>query len=475
MKNLIISILINTLLFGFFIIFNLNNLDYYIVPLYITSIIIVCHIIPEFLSKDFFSPTFIISLTIYQLFIIAPLLHINFDFYYMFFFKKYEIWKPYYNNWAFLNLIGVILFYFFLHLFNKIKPIINNNKKSIYDIRTTPFYFITISFLLFSLVIQLYVYYKFGGIFGYIKAKEVIGLDAFKGLGKFAIIAESFPIIFIFLVVFYYRNKKLTWVKIFILMLIFILLKILFGGLSGSRSNTIWGLFWCLALIHFFIRNLNVKFITVCTIFIISFMLVYGVYKKYKTNFFYAIETHGISSNNYYNKATDSILLKSLLTDFSRADIQAFSIYSQSEGYYNKLRYGETYISSLLLFMPNSLLDLERKGSPGSELLHQQYDKSTSRVLGLQGEFIINFPYYFYPIAFIPIAFFISRLKLSYKNRTERQLNLLILPFFINIGIVLFLSDSDNVAYFILKNGFIPICIYILLNLITYSRKKLYD
>ncbi|OAS30417.1 hypothetical protein A6V32_11050 [Proteus mirabilis] len=361
-----------------------------------------------------------------------------------------------------------------MHLFNKIKPLIKNKKKKIYDIRTAPFYFITTLFLLFSLVIQLYVYHKFGGVLGYIKAKETIGPDAFKGLGKFAIIAESFPIIFMFLAVFYYRNKKLPWVKIFILMFIFILLKILFGGLSGSRSNTIWGLFWCLALIHFFIRKLNIKFITLCTVFIISFMLVYGVYKKYKTDFFYAIENHGISSNNYYNTATDSILLKSILTDFSRADIQSFAIYSQSEGYYNKLRYGETYISSLLLFIPNSLLDLERKGSPGAELLHQQYDKSTSRVLGLQGEFIINFPYYFYPLVFIPIAFFISRLQLIYKNRTEKQLDLLILPFFINIGIILFLSDSDNIAYFILKNGFIPMCIYILLNLITY-KKKLYD
>lgn len=474
MRNLIISILINTLLFSFFIILNLKSLDYYIIPLYITSIIIVYYIIPGFIYKDFFSPTFIISLTIYHLFIIAPLLHINFNFYYMFFFKKYDVWKSYYNNWASLNLIGVILFYCSLHLFNKIKPLIKNKKKNIYDIRTAPFYFITTLFLLFSLVIQLYVYHKFGGILGYIKAKETIGPDAFKGLGKFAIIAESFPIIFMFLAVFYYRNKKLPWVNIFILMFIFILLKILFGGLSGSRSNTIWGLFWCLALIHFFIRKLNIKFITLCTVFIISFMLVYGVYKKYKTDFFYAIENHGISSNNYYNTATDSILLKSILTDFSRADIQSFAIYSQSEGYYNKLRYGETYISSLLLFIPNSLLDLERKGSPGAELLHQQYDKSTSRVLGLQGEFIINFPYYFYPLVFIPIAFFISRLQLIYKNRTEKQLDLLILPFFINIGIILFLSDSDNIAYFILKNGFIPMCIYILLNLITY-KKKLYD
>ncbi|NMT18498.1 hypothetical protein HKA99_29590, partial [Vibrio parahaemolyticus] len=79
----------------------------------------------------------------------------------------------------------------------------------------------------------------------------------------------------------------------------------------------------------------------------------------------------------------------SLMTDFSRADIQTFSIYSQSDGTYENLRLGETYLASILIFLPKSIVDFERKSIPGAELLHGVEGMQTTRVFGMVGEFII--------------------------------------------------------------------------------------
>src|SRR5690606_30860054 len=104
-------------------------------------------------------------------------------------------------------------------------------------------------FLLLSLVFQLYVFNSFGGVLGYINAW---GEDRsqFDGLGKVFILAEAFPIIFA-LMYFAFLSKNRKFLNYLIMFLIlFLILKIIFGGLRGSRSNTVWGVFWVIGVIH---------------------------------------------------------------------------------------------------------------------------------------------------------------------------------------------------------------------------------
>src|SRR5699024_7313436 len=87
-------------------------------------------------------------------------------------------------------------------------------------------------------VTNLYIY-TYGGFKGYIDT--YINRDGgFEGMGFIFTIAESFPIIFIILSFHFIQKSRLkdNMIVYFLLFLIFFLLKLYFGGLRGSRSNT---------------------------------------------------------------------------------------------------------------------------------------------------------------------------------------------------------------------------------------------
>ena len=52
-----------------------------------------------------------------------------------------------------------------------------------------------------------------------------------------------------------------------------------FGGLRGSRSQTVWSLFWATGIIHLWIRPLSKRFIAAGVCFLVAFMYLYGFYK----------------------------------------------------------------------------------------------------------------------------------------------------------------------------------------------------
>ena len=94
-------------------------------------------------------------------------------------------------------------------------------------------------------------------------------------------LSESFPILgMVYFAVYAGRLKTArTWLVISLVLLGFFVVQMLFGGLRGSRSNTIWALFWAAGIIHFWIRPLNRRFVFVGICFLVVFMYVYGFYK----------------------------------------------------------------------------------------------------------------------------------------------------------------------------------------------------
>lgn len=475
--KILLSLIINAIAVGIFIANNSEKMDYYIVFIMISGVFIFYNVLTFLKRRDYFAPSGILSVVMYYFFIIAPMMHINYGYYYPYFYDSYDEWFSKYNHWAFLNLLGLMLYYITMFIcskkFNNVEK-----KRAIYfsDIKENIFYFLIGVVLITSLIFQILIYQKFGGIYNYILAKELYGLEAFSGLGKYALIAESFPIMVMFLVAYIYRNRSnVRIVEVLTIICVFLFLKFIFGGLSGSRSNIVWALFWCFGIITFYIRRLSLAFYSVSLIFLVLFMLTYGVYKKHGSDFMNAIQTTGISSNNYKSENTDSVLLMSLMTDFSRADIQTFSIYSQSKGTYTNLRWGETYIASLLMFMPSDFLSLERKATPGAEILHNVSNTQTTRVFGMVGEFIINYPYQIYPIAFILLSIIVFKIDKYYFGLEKRDIRFIISPFLANLCIVLLISDSDNIMFFLLKNGVMPMLFIKLLVLMSKKNGKKYE
>src|SRR5258708_37522748 len=99
-------------------------------------------------------------------------------------------------------------------------------------------------------------------------------------MGWIFMVSESFPILgMVYFAVYSGGSKTATpWLVISLVLLGFFVLKMLFGGLRGSRSNTFWSLFWATGIIHFWIRPLNrtLVFVGICFLFVI--LLFYGLY-----------------------------------------------------------------------------------------------------------------------------------------------------------------------------------------------------
>src|SRR5690625_5607734 len=94
---------------------------------------------------------------------------------------------------------------------------------------------ISVPILVITFALQTYIFLSFGGISGYINTYSS-GEGSFEGLGFLFLIAESFPIIFLILLIQIIHKKK--WSKNYILLLIilavYFVLKLYFGGLRGK-------------------------------------------------------------------------------------------------------------------------------------------------------------------------------------------------------------------------------------------------
>src|SRR5205814_3615915 len=105
--------------------------------------------------------------------------------------------------------------------------------------------------------------------------------SSMKGWGWIFMVSESFPVLamILFAVCASRSAAARSWLVIVAVLLGYFLLRIFFGGLRGSRSNTIWGLFWAAGIIHFWIRPITRRFVFAGLGFLVLFMYLYGFYK----------------------------------------------------------------------------------------------------------------------------------------------------------------------------------------------------
>lgn len=331
---------------------------------------------------------------------------------------------------------------------------------------------ITTIFLLVSLITQLLVFAKFGGLIGYMNAWSE-SREQFQGLGTLLMLAEPFPIILAFYVLLNLRENKKTLLFFAVILLIFFILKLIFGGFRGSRSNTIWGLFWIAGAIHIAYYRFKKIHFTIGLIFLISFMSIYSLYKSFGVDVFSG--NYALEDTNRYN---NSSAIGTLLTDFSRTGEHAFILHE----YYNNdnyhLKFGQTYISSLSKLIPglNNSLGMVDKNFAGAELFYGKHIDPkisyyyNSRVYGLYGEGLFNFG------PFIPVIFFSfvgCIIGIFHKYSINLHINdprVLLVPFISNLSLLLILADSDNIIFYTFKNGLLVfIYIYFI------SKPKMYN
>lgn len=404
---------------------------------------------------DLFNPSVIIAFLGLYFFYLAPILHVTLDSWMQIVTPPAD-WRPWLGYMGGLNLVGLIIY-------RRISGSRLATKKLLWlkqwSLNENRFVFVCGLALLITLLLQVYVYQEFGGILGYIFTFES-GDDGFTGWGWVFMISESFPILVLMaFAVAARKNKALRrWSIIAFFLVLFIGLKILFGGLRGSRGNTIWSIFWALGIIHYWIRPLTRTFIISGLIFLIVFMYSFGVYKS-----------HGLRT---FNAMTAPLALTEMakeggrtfdtmmLGDFGRSDVQAYLLYRIADtGTEYSYKWGQTYISGLTLLIPQSIRpELVGKREAGTEA---QYGRSSdnflsSRIYGLAGEAILNWGFLSVPFVFALFGLALAYLQRFILSIDKNDVRILFVPFLVYLSILMLTADADNMVFACIKNGVVP-------------------
>jgi hypothetical protein len=252
--------------------------------------------------------------------------------------------------------------------------------------------------------------------------------------------------------------KQAHWPSIALLVAAFFVTKLVFGGLRGSRSNTVLAMFWLCGAIHLWVKPVPRHLVILGIAFLVAFMYLYGFYKEQGVNAFETLQSADDMQATAHK--TRRTLDTALLSDLARSELQAFVLYrvlSIGDYYYAG---GSTYLNAPLVILPKSIRPdwMPSKVEKGTEALvgsgtYSQAYQQASQVYGLAGEATLNFSPWFAPLSFAGLAFIVVRSRsvlFSHPDDARR----LLLPFLITACILVVNSDFDNIVFFFLASVF---------------------
>lgn len=473
-KNLLIALFVFN-----FILFFKYNLDYtYFFLQFNFCFILLERLISKSvaLGSSFFFPLPITCFILFISLVLAPIVSLG-EKTYLFLAPREIEWEKWLFFLSILYSMGVYIFYII------ISRVLKNRlyEKDIFDdsiINRKNFIIVSSFFLGISFLAQILIFLKFGGISGYLNSWTE-DKESFSGLGLWYMLAEPFPLIFlIFLLVIIGKQRilrnKYKWI-IFIFILFF-LSKLIFGGFRGSRSNTIWGLFWFAGIVHIYLFKLKKIHYFLGGLFLVVFMSVYSVYKTYGIDSFSG--QYSIKDTNRYD---GNPLVEIYLGDFSRTTINAFQIAQIQDINAYDYKLGQTYFYTLTMVFPffKDFYTGYNKNSAGYEIITSSKvnpvvdDYHNSRVFGLYGEGILNFGPVISILIFGLFGYIVAKLDNWSRNYLYDKVYVFFIPFLANLSFVMLVADSDNVIFFLFKNGFLILFYLVILH--YFCRKKRFN
>jgi hypothetical protein len=410
---------------------------------------------------DVFDPVGIIGLLGVHFFYVAPLLHVSWGTW------LWEVgggmstpgprdWRPWLEKLAWLNAAGLVTYMMISHRLGRSR----NSRPRVLDHRSARR--LLLVGMIITAIAQAFVFFQFGGVAGMVDA-YVSNRGALGGFGVVFLVSESFPILAFMMFALIAREHPFLrrWGWQLFALVVFVILKLVFGGLRGSRSNTMWGLFWAVGIIHFWVRPLPRRLILAGLPLLFVFMYLYGFYKSAGTDALRAFE--GADARAELESSTHRTMDKVLLQDLARTDVQAFIVYVQDQPTRRlDLAYGRTYLGAAAQLIPRSVWPDRPppKVQEGTDLFqgHGAYEAGyrVSKIYGLAGEALLNFGSIGVPIAFAVLGVLVARVRRVHSTITPDDGRALLLPLLVNLCFVVLTSDSDNVVFFLIKNGTVP-------------------
>lgn len=411
--------------------------------------------------RDLYDPIGIIGIYCVHWFYVAPLLNVQWD-YFISDVAAPPDWRDWLGYMAILNAAGLVLYRVGRSLF-KAKAKLQG---VFWKVDRTKARIVLPLFIAISAIAQTFVYARFGGITGYIDSR-MDDPNAWVGLGPLFMISESAPILLTFFVVIRMQQHKINWTKAFAAMAILCLVQLYFGGLRGSRSETVELFFWVVGCVHLLVRPVPRRVIYIGCAFLYAFMYFYAFYKSMGKN---ATEAYTASAEDreYLEKKTNKTAKGLLLGDFGRADLQAYILFravtDSKDLDYAK---GRTYLAALSLWIPRSIMPNrpDSKLREGTEFQYGSgYDPNypSSRVYGIATESILNFGPFAAPFAYGVLGLFVGWFRRAVNRFRSGDARFLLVPLVVYECMSVIGGDSDNLVFGLAKNGFLPVLVVIL-------------
>lgn len=369
--------------------------------LVISIFLFICCLTAYFNNRDLFSPV--------KFYFIALITYF-FDI-----FLNPQIVEVYYSYLAYL-VFGFML------IFVEAKMLVNFNKnidkfrKRRKPILNNPVNVFLTIFLLSAIPIgaQLYLISLMGGIELYVISMK-LRVEAWMGLGHIIILRDLGPILnlifFIILICFDFKYRKII-VLTYVIHLILILI---IGLLSGSRSGVLNLFLWDLMLFHYLLRQLKPGFL----IPIFLFFMIGASFLGEVRDSLSVREDDGIKLVGEDTELTDTF---DNTSTFVYGIIPLNIIYKEN---FRNYQYGLTYLTTLTNYIPRSLWP--SKPDTGGVVITKfkkkaNYEGTTNYSPGLIAEGVINFGYYLGPIISFLFLGYISFLVFGVYRRLARYL-----------------------------------------------------
>jgi hypothetical protein len=455
--NIIVSGCISLLIFCAFVVVYDQPLHWCLVPILACGCLSGIDMTAYLRGKlDAFDPLGVVGLFSYHFFFLAPLLTLLSGYH-----SKFLPAVPDWNDWigwmAVINVASLLVYLGSRRIFPVRKP------STAWLVRPASFFMAISIALPITLALQIFVFVKFGGITGFMETFSNKDGAVFSGMGYIFLIAETFPMFLAIAILVWKRDflRQSPWAIIAVFMATFVALKLICGGLRGSRTITVFGIFWIVGAIHVWIRPVPRKFLAIGVLVIIAFMYLYGFYKDVGIGAFDAVQDS--SKIGRLEDNSGRTIYEVLLGDLGRTEIQATLLNRVSTSGDFQYSYGKTYLEAFAFMIPKYLWAdrPEGKVTAGTEALFGRgsYDPVLHRatyIYGLAGEAMLNFPPAFVPLAFVVLAFVISKLR-SLLLANGADLRLLLVPVCAYAATVFMGSDLDNVLFASLSIAIAPL------------------
>lgn len=335
---------------------------------------------------DLFSPQALVGIFGVHFFYIAPVLSVAWGFW-----PKYvppaQDWRASVGVLASVNVLGLLLYRLVLTRRRGEPP---RRRQLVVDERT--FHTFAQLAVLVSLSMFVVVVLRLGGPSGYLERANA-ETEALAGMGYLFLLAEAWPLmLFAMLVLKHRKHLRDHRLQLALLILIFVGVQFVVGGLRGSRSNTVWPTLIAIGMVHLLVVRIRRRTLVAGALVMVGFMWLYGFYKAVGTESFNILT--GQASVTTLSDQTGRNFQFLLLEDFGRVGTQALVVDRIEHG--TELAKGETYLGDATLLVPSWLVPEPPRGKVevGSDALYGMgsFDGGvrSTRIYGLTGEAMLN-------------------------------------------------------------------------------------